>query len=65
MFPELKDDSEDRLSHIAFETTDIRQLRDYLAAHGAKVPETLKPGLDGNISMMIKDPDGHNVELVQ
>ena len=65
VFPELKDDSEDRLSHIAFETTDIRQLRDYLAAHGVKVPETVKPGLDGNISMMIKDPDGHNVELVQ
>ena len=65
VFPELKDDSEDRLSHIAFETTDIRQLRDYLSAHGVKVPETLKPGLDGNISMMIKDPDGHNVELVQ
>ena len=23
------------------------------------------PGLDGNVSMMIKDPDGHNVEFVQ
>src|SRR5271166_4086449 len=55
VFPELKDDSEDRLSHIAFETTDIRRLRDYLAAQGVKVPDTLKPGLDGNISMMIKD----------
>jgi catechol 2,3-dioxygenase-like lactoylglutathione lyase family enzyme len=65
VFPELKDDSEDRLSHIAFETANIHQLRDYLASRGVKVPDTLKLGLDGNISMMIKDPDGHNVELVE
>jgi catechol 2,3-dioxygenase-like lactoylglutathione lyase family enzyme len=65
VFPELKEESEDRLSHIAFETTNIQQLRDYLASRGVKVPDTLKPGLDGNTSMMIKDPDGHNVELVQ
>jgi catechol 2,3-dioxygenase-like lactoylglutathione lyase family enzyme len=65
IFPELKSETEDRLSHIAFETTDARQLRDYLASRGVKVPETLKPGLDGNLSMMIKDPDGHNVEFVQ
>jgi len=65
VFPELKSETEDRLSHIAFETTDIRQLRDYLASRGVKVPETLKPGLDLNISMMVKDPDGHNVEFVQ
>ena len=65
VFPELKSEAEDRLSHIAFETTDARQLRDYLASRGVKVPETLKPGLDGNLSMMLKDPDGHNVEFVQ
>jgi len=65
IFPELKDDAEDRLSHIAFETTNIHQLRDYLASRGVKVPDSLKLGLDGNISMMIKDPDGHNVELVE
>ena len=65
VFPELKGETEDRLSHIAFETTDIQQLRDYLASHGVKVPASLKPGLDGNLSLMIKDPDGHNVEFVQ
>src|ERR1700691_1521193 len=65
VFPELKDESEDRLSHIAFETTNIAQLRDYLATRGVKVPDALKPGLDGNVSMMIQDPDGHNVEFVQ
>ena len=65
VFPELKSAEEDRLSHIAFETANIQQLRDYLAAHGVKVPAALKPGLDGNVSMMLKDPDGHNVEFVQ
>jgi lactoylglutathione lyase len=65
IFPELKDPAEDRLSHIAFQTTDIAKLRDYLAGRGVKVPDQLKPGRDGNVSMMIQDPDGHNVEFVQ
>src|ERR1017187_6709071 len=65
VFPELKSETEDRLSHIAFETADAMQLRDYLASHGVKVPEALHPGRDGNLSFMIKDPDGHNVEFVQ
>lgn len=65
VFPDLKSPTQDRLSHIAFETTDIRQLRDYLAARGVKVPATVPKGRDGNLSMMLKDPDGHNVEFVQ
>ena len=65
VFPELKSPDQDRLSHIAFETANAQQLRDYLAAKEVKVPDKLKPGLDGNISFMIKDPDGHNVEFVQ
>ena len=65
VFPELKSETEDRLSHIAFETTNIQQLRDYLAGKGVKVPETVHPGRDGNLSMMLKDPDGHNVEFVE
>jgi lactoylglutathione lyase len=65
IFPELKSATEDRLSHIAFETTNAEQLRAYLASKDVKVPAALKPGLDGNLSFMIKDPDGHNVEFVQ
>lgn len=65
VFPDLKDPNEDRLAHVAFETTDVKQLRDYLASEGVKVPDSLKPGLDGNLSMMLKDPDGHDVEFVQ
>src|SRR6266851_3469824 len=52
IFPELKNETEDRLSHIAFETVNITQLRDYLASNGVKVPDKLKLGLDGNVSMM-------------
>jgi lactoylglutathione lyase len=65
IFPTLKSPTEDRLSHIAFETTDARALRDYLAARGVEVPDRLKPGLDGNLSFMAADPDGHHVEFVQ
>ena len=49
VFPELKSPDEDRLSHIAFETTDARQLRDYMASHGLSVPVKLAPGLDGTL----------------
>ena len=65
IFPNLERPDQDRLMHIAFETTNIQQLRDYLASRGVKVPDTLKPGRDGNVSMMIQDPDGHDVEFVQ
>ena len=65
VFPELKDEAEDRLSHICFETTNARQLRDYLASRGVKVPDSLKLGLDGNYSIMVADPDGHNVEFME
>jgi lactoylglutathione lyase len=65
IFPGLKSPGDDRLSHIAFETTDARRLRDYLAARGVEVPDKLKPGLDGNLSFMVTDPDGHRVEFVQ
>jgi catechol 2,3-dioxygenase-like lactoylglutathione lyase family enzyme len=65
VFPELKSPTEDRLSHIAFETTDIKELRAYLAGRGIKVPPKLEPQLDGNLSFEVSDPDGHTVEFVQ
>ncbi len=65
VFPELKSPTEDRLSHIAFETADALKLRDYLASREVSVPATLHPGLDGNLSFMVKDPDGHAVEFVE
>ncbi len=65
VFPGWKGPEQLVLSHIAFETDDARQLRDYLSAKGVKVPDSLRPGLDGNLSFMIKDPDGHDIEFVQ
>jgi catechol 2,3-dioxygenase-like lactoylglutathione lyase family enzyme len=65
IYPGLKGDDMDRLSHVAFETTDASQLRDYLDAKGIKVPAHLKPGLDGNFSFMVDDPEGRRIEFVQ
>jgi len=65
VFPGLASPTEDRLSHIAFETTDARALRDYLAAQGVAVPDSLKPALDGNLSFTVKDPEGHSIEFVE
>ena len=63
--PELKGETEDRLSHIAFETTDARGLRAYLASKGVEVPAPLSPLRDGNLGFKVKDPDGHDVEFQQ
>ncbi len=65
VFPGLKDAKQDRLSHISFETTDVEQMRAYLASRGVKVPEKLEPMLDGNRGFDVTDPDGHDVEFVQ
>ncbi len=65
IYPGLKGDDQDRLSHVAFETTDARRLRAYLAAKGIKVPASLKPGLDKNLSFMVDDPEGRKIEFVQ
>ncbi len=65
IYPGLKGDSQDRLSHVAFETTDARKMRDYLAGKGIKVPPSLKPGLDKNLSFMVDDPEGRRIEFVQ
>lgn len=65
IFPTLQSPDEDRLSHIAFETTDGQALRDYLAMKGVSVPARVRPGRDGNLNFTVTDPDGHRVEFVQ
>jgi lactoylglutathione lyase len=65
VFPGLKSETEDRLSHIAFETTNAEQLRVFLASRGVKVPAALRTLPDGNLSFWIRDPDGHAIEFVQ
>jgi catechol 2,3-dioxygenase-like lactoylglutathione lyase family enzyme len=65
IYPGLHGEAQDRLSHVAFETTDARKLRDYLASKEIKVPGSLKPGLDKNLSFMVDDPEGRRIEFVQ
>ena len=65
IYPGLQGDDQDRLSHVAFETSDARGMRDYLASKGIKVPPVLKPGLDKNLSFMVDDPEGRHIEFVQ
>lgn len=61
----LKDDSEDRLAHICFETSDARRLRDYLAGHGVKVPESVQKNAEGDYSFTVQDPEAHTIEFVE
>lgn len=65
LLPELQSETQDRLLHIAFETTDVGQLRAYLASRGVEVPAKVSTLPDGNLSFSIKDADGHIVEFVQ
>lgn len=64
LFPE-QTNSTDRLYHVALETDDAIGMRDYLVAHGVKVPDKIGKGKIGNLNYFIKDPDGHIVEIVQ
>jgi len=64
IFPE-KETNSDRLYHVALQTDDAVGMRDYLAAHGVKVPAKVGKGKIGNANYFINDPDGHIVEIVQ
>jgi catechol 2,3-dioxygenase-like lactoylglutathione lyase family enzyme len=50
---------DDRLSHVAFETTDLAALRAYLAAKGVRAASAD----DG--ALRVTDPDGHTVDFVE
>jgi catechol 2,3-dioxygenase-like lactoylglutathione lyase family enzyme len=63
--PELKDEKEDRLIHIGFETADARKLRDYFASKNIDVPAKIPVDAAGNLSFTVTDPDHHTVEFVQ
>ena len=63
--PTLKSETEDRLIRIGFETNDARELRNYLAGKGVKVPPYADKDANGNRSFVVTDPDGHSVQFVQ
>jgi len=65
IYPTLTSDEQDRLIEVAFETTDVKQLRDYLASRGVKVPDRVSPDADGDLAFQLTDPDGHQIAFVQ
>lgn len=65
IYPDLKNPKEDRLDHIAFETTDVQKLRDYMASRGVKFSDKLEKAPDGSLSFEVPDPGGHTVEFIQ
>lgn len=56
---------EGQLNHIAFYTDDAERMRAYLGSRGVNVPASVPKGRTGNKNFMIKDPDGHAVEIVE
>lgn len=55
----------DRLVDIAFETTDARGLRAYMAARGVAVPASVRREASGDLGFAARDPQGHLVEFVE
>jgi len=60
--PGLVAGSDDRLDHVAFETTDLDALRAYLDEKGLK---SRVPAVEaGHRGLLVIDPDGHSVEFI-
>lgn len=55
----------DRLNHYAIQTDDAEAMRAYLQSRGVQVPDHVPKGRIGNLNFMIKDPEGHSIEIVQ
>ncbi|MBV8731856.1 MAG: VOC family protein, partial [Acidobacteriia bacterium] len=60
----LRSEDEDRLIEVAFQTTDAKAMRDYLASKGVAVPATVGRGWDGNLSFQVSDPERHRIAFV-
>ncbi|HZN10708.1 MAG TPA: VOC family protein [Blastocatellia bacterium] len=65
LFPGLPPGQDERLAYIGLETTDLEAMRAFLRSKGVAVPDSAGPGRDGNLRMMVTDPDGHGVEFIQ
>jgi catechol 2,3-dioxygenase-like lactoylglutathione lyase family enzyme len=65
ILPGLAVGQDERLAHFALETTDVEALRLFLAEKGIQTPDKVNKGADGNLSLTLTDPDGHNIEFVQ
>ena len=56
--------SSDRMDHVAFATSNIVRLREYLIANGVKVP-AIEGRSDHSLSFVVLDPEGHRIEFVE
>ena len=63
--PDPNPKSINRMDHVAFQTDNCAALRNYLAARGVRVPDTLNAPKDGARSFQVKDPDGYTIEFVE
>jgi lactoylglutathione lyase len=61
--PGLPAGEDERLSHLAFATPDIKALATYLAARGVQVRQPAERC--GEAAIHVSDPDGHTIEFVQ
>jgi catechol 2,3-dioxygenase-like lactoylglutathione lyase family enzyme len=61
--PGLPAGEDERLSHVAFGTPDVRALSRYLTARG--VPVQQPAGRCAETAIRVSDPDGHPIEFVQ
>jgi catechol 2,3-dioxygenase-like lactoylglutathione lyase family enzyme len=61
--PGLPAGEEERLSHVAFETTDVTGLAAYLTSRGVRVLQP--PERCEDRAIRVVDPDGHTIEFVE
>lgn len=61
--PGLPAGEEERLSHVGFETTDVKALAAYLTSRGVAVQQP--PDRCEETAIRVADPDGHPIEFVQ
>jgi catechol 2,3-dioxygenase-like lactoylglutathione lyase family enzyme len=61
----LPADRDERLLDVAFETTNVEALREFLNARGARVTEPIHDAEAGGRRVEAVDPDGHRVQFVQ
>jgi catechol 2,3-dioxygenase-like lactoylglutathione lyase family enzyme len=60
---DVSSENDERLSHIAFSTPDVKALGTYLSAHDVKV---LQPADRCHpTAIRVQDPDGHTIEFVE
>jgi lactoylglutathione lyase len=56
---------EGQLDHVAFSTDDLAGLRSDVASRGIAAPTMIEPGVTGDKSFSVADPDGHRIEFVE